>query len=786
VIDDDELLHEFLVESFENLDRLDSDFVELERDPGDRQILASIFRTVHTIKGTSGFLGFGTLEAVTHVGESLLGKLRDGELVVTQDITSGLLSLVDAVREILASIERNGAEDGTQYPDLVAELTRLHDAKPADVPGAAELAVSVAADVAAHFDAGDFDALDAVEDDAASLLEEAAPAPHHALLTPPVAHHALLTPTATTVPVASAGHPALLNAPAGAPAAKAEPARADHEAVKGGVAESVVRVDVSLLDGLIDLVGELVLARNQLVQVTGSKAGKGDPTSAAAQRVSLITSELQEQVLKTRMQQVNVVWGKLPRVVRDLALQCGKKVRVDMEGQDTELDKTIIEAIKDPLTHIVRNSVDHGIETAAERVAAGKNAEGRLLLRAFHEGGKVVIEIVDDGAGINPEKLKVKALQKGLITTAQAEAMTDHEAVNLIFLAGFSTAAAVTNVSGRGVGMDVVKTNIERINGSVDVQSRVGEGTTMTVRIPLTLAIVPALVVQSAGSRYAIPQPNLVELVRLKNDEQLERIEGAAFHRLRGRLLPVLDLAMLLKLRSHESTTARTLAVLQVDGGQFGLLVDRVNDAEEIVVKPLGTHVKNVEAFAGCTIMGDGTVALILDVVAVSKHAGLNSISGMSAAVQEVSSTIMTSLLLCVAGGTRVAVPLDEVARLEHLDAARVERSGAQEVVAYGSTLLPLVRLAHHVGQSLGDMDASRLKLVVTNERNGRSIGIVVDEIADAIEVPAGSISMQGATARFGVMGTAVIADQVTDVVDVNALTQLIEASYFTPAMLHS
>jgi two-component system, chemotaxis family, sensor kinase CheA len=773
VIDDDELLHEFLVESFENLDRLDSDFVELEQDPGDRQILASIFRTVHTIKGTSGFLGFGTLEAVTHVGESLLGRLRDGELVVTQDITSGLLALVDAVREILASIERTGAEDGTQYPELVAELTRLHDA------GAAAEAVATAADVVAQLELGDLDDAEEVEDDAASLVDAVASSAHPAMLNASQPHPALLGAAATV-----GGHPALLNATTDAGSVRSEPTRNDHEAQKGGVAESVVRVDVSLLDGLIDLVGELVLARNQLVQVTGSKAGKGDPTSAAAQRVSLITSELQEQVLKTRMQQVNVVWGKLPRVVRDLSVMCGKKVRVEMEGQDTELDKTIIEAIKDPLTHIVRNSVDHGIESPAERVKAGKAAEGRLLLRAFHEGGKVVIEIVDDGAGIDPAKLKAKALAKGLITTAQAEAMSDHDAVNLIFLAGFSTAEAVTNVSGRGVGMDVVKTNIERINGSIDLQSRVGQGTTITVRIPLTLAIVPALVVQSAGSRYAIPQPNLVELVRLKNDEQLERIEGAAFHRLRGRLLPVLDLAMLLKLRSHESTTARTLAVLQVDGGQFGLLVDRVNDAEEIVVKPLGTHVKNVEAFAGCTIMGDGTVALILDVVAVSKHAGLSATAGMAAAVQEAASVITTSLLLCVAGGTRVAVPLDEVARLEHLESSRVERSGAQEVVAYGSTLLPLVRLAHHVGQSVGDYDASRLKLVVTNERDGRSIGIVVDDIADAIEVPAGSISMQGTTARFGVMGTAVIAEQVTDVVDIAALCQLVEASYFTPSAM--
>ncbi|MGE3324167.1 MAG: chemotaxis protein CheA [Acidimicrobiia bacterium] len=592
---------------------------------------------------------------------------------------------------------------------------------------------------------------------------------------------------------AKATHPALLAAAAPTAAPAAEPvADATEHAETGGVrteggrsiAESSVRVDVSLLDGLIDLVGELVLARNQLVQLTGSRASKGNPTAAASQRVSLITSELQERVMKTRMQAINVVWGKLPRVVRDLSIQCGKQVRVEMEGQDTELDKTIIEAIKDPLTHIVRNSVDHGIENPIVRENAGKNATGVLKLRAFHEGGKVVIEIIDDGGGINPTKVKAKAVEKGVITAEQAESMSDTEAVHLIYAPGFSTAEAVTNVSGRGVGMDVVKTNIEKIGGTLDVQSTVGVGTTLIIRIPLTLAIVPALIVQAGGSRFAVPQPNLLELVRLKDEATaLEWIDGASFYRLRGQLLPVLDLCTLLSVERQvaegRSAKARSLAVLQVDGIQFGIMVDRVNDAEEIVVKPLGPHLKGVDFFAGCTVMGDGSVALILDIMSIARWAKLTA-ANRTIEVQNDKVTVeFESLLLCMVGETKVAVPMASVARLEHVKPESLELAGQQEVVKYGKHLLPVVRLHQFLG-AYAELDSvRRIKMVVTGEENGHSIGIVVDQILDSVRVPAGSVSVQGGGGRYGMLGTTVINDEVTEVVDIAAITSAVDESYF-------
>jgi two-component system, chemotaxis family, sensor kinase CheA len=510
--------------------------------------------------------------------------------------------------------------------------------------------------------------------------------------------------------------------------------------------------------------------------------------------VSQLTSELQERVMKTRMQPINSVWGKLPRIVRDLALQCHKRVRVEMEGQDTELDRTIIEAIKDPMTHLVRNSVDHGIESPDVRDANGKDPEGRLLLRAFHEGGKVVIEIVDDGAGIDPAKIKAKAIEKGVITPEYAENMSDGEAINLIFAAGFSTAEQVSNISGRGVGMDVVKTNIERIGGSLDVRSQVGEGTTLVIRIPLTLAIVPALIVTSGGARFAIPQPNLVELVRVREDSDLETIEGARFHRLRGRLLPALDLNELLELRAPAvledgTKAARSLAVLQVDGRQFGLLVDRVNDAEEIVVKPLGQHLKGHPVFAGCTIMGDGSVALILDAMSIARRAGIGATHidevALDAAIEDTE-----SLLLCRCGDVRVAVPLSQVARLEHVEATSIEVAGNQTVLKYGRTLLPVVQLASYVGAGYaaagqrGEDSAEKMKMIVTSEANGRSIGLIVDAIEDSVSVSLDALTLQGGASRFGVVGTAVVRDQVTDVVDIEAICGSVDGSFFAAERL--
>jgi len=473
-------------------------------------------------------------------------------------------------------------------------------------------------------------------------------------------------------------------------------------------------------------------------------------------------------------------------------VQLGKQVRVDMDGQDTELDRTIIEAIKDPLTHLVRNTVDHGIEVPDRRVAAGKPAEGVLSLRAYHESGQVVIEIADDGAGIDPAKVKAKAVEKGVITADQAEAMADREAVGLIFHPGFSTAEKVTNVSGRGVGMDVVKTNIEKIGGSLDVQSEVGSGTTVTLRIPLTLAIVPALVVSAGESRYAIPQANLVELVRLKGTSAIEYVQGAPVFRLRGHLLPVLFLRRMLGLpeRRREVGGSRdSLVVLHAEGRQFGLVVDRVNNAEEIVVKPLGDYLKSVPYFTGCTIMGDGTVALILDIVGLAQKARISA-NGRSPAERTAAAAAeargaTVGLLVCSVAGQRVALPLGKVARLEHLDPARIERSGSQEVVQYRDGLLPILRLGGFFGGWSAD-DGAKLRVVVSSEDGGHSVGFVVDKILDSVQADPTDLAVAGRGSRPGVLGSTVLGGVLTDLLDVDALVGTIDPSLFTSEPLEA
>ncbi|HTV03591.1 MAG TPA: chemotaxis protein CheA, partial [Luteitalea sp.] len=478
----DDLTREFLIESHEGLDRLDQDLVALEQDPRNHDRLASVFRTIHTIKGTCGFLGFSKLEAVSHVGENLLSRLRDGDLSLDAAITTGLLGMVDAIRTILKSIETTAAEGDADYSEIIARLQTLNE-RPDDT---------------------------------------AAPTALVAVPTPPA--HVETPAAATPVPI-----PAMVpssedaTAPAtAAPAAEPEPwDGVDRRS--GGVSDTSMRVDVGLVDKLMNLVGELVLARNQIVQFTATQHDTA--LVNASQRLNLVTSELQEGVMKTRMQPIGNVWGKFPRVVRDLAAMCGKQVRIEMIGKETDLDRTIIEAIKDPLTHIIRNSVDHGIEAPAERIARGKRAEGTIRLRAFHEGGQINIEIADDGGGISAEKVRARGLARRLITSEQSARLSDRDVIKLVFLPGFSTADKITNVSGRGVGMDVVKTNIEKIGGTVDIQSVLGAGTTLRIKIPLTLAIIPALMVSSGGERFAIPQVSLLELVRLEGAQITAGIE---------------------------------------------------------------------------------------------------------------------------------------------------------------------------------------------------------------------------------------------------------------------
>jgi two-component system chemotaxis sensor kinase CheA len=752
----DDLVREFLVESNENLDTLDREFVELEKNPGDRARLASVFRTIHTIKGTCGFIGFTKLESVAHVGENLLSKLRDGALLLNPEITTALLRMVDAIRQMLQSIEATGAEGERNDQDLVKTLTRLQQGVAAPLGEAVKLAAPPVQPSAT------------IEDKSEARGEAKAEPAAQPLAAAADARAEEQQPSPAAGAVATAGGEA-----AGS--------------LQGSVSDASIRVDVVLLDKLMNLVGELVLARNQVLQF--SNAMEDPAIVAPSQRLNLITTELQEGVMKTRMQPIGNIWSKFPRTVRDVATACAKQVRIDMEGKETELDKTIIEAIKDPLTHIVRNSVDHGIEKPEKRVAVGKPAEGRLSLRAFHEGGQVIIEISDDGGGLDLERIRRKAVEKGLITLEHAAKMTEREASNLIFQPGFSTAEKVTNVSGRGVGMDVVKTNIDKIGGTVDVQSKPGAGTTVRMKIPLTLAIIPALIVTNGGERYAIPQISLLELVRLEGDDakkKIELIQGVPVYRLRGRLLPLVYLSRELRTAADTSEAkdeAVNVVILQADERQFGLVVNEINDTEEIVVKPLSKQLKSIKAFAGATIMGDGRVALILDVLGIAQSS--NVVSEVRArALAEKEAEIaqaaqgerQTLLLFTGPDDARMAVPLDRVGRLEEFPLSSVERAGAVEMVQYRGELLPLMflsemleerrsRLRHTPGPAK-TASSDRLQGIVYSAE-GKRVGLVIDRILDIVEE---TIQVKSPPSRFGVQCTAVVQGRVTELLDMPVL----------------
>ncbi|MDP9406832.1 MAG: chemotaxis protein CheW [Actinomycetota bacterium] len=810
----DEILGEFLVESHENLDQLDRDLVALEQEPGSRALLGSIFRTIHTIKGTSGFLGFGALESVTHVGENLLSKLRDGEIVLTQEIAGVLLELVDAVRSILEAIEASGEEGSPDHADLIARLTALQSgslaaaapavtagapvvatapaAQPVTIPSqnvpvtepvpAPEAAVPAAAQPAPAVPGAPASIVPASEQPAAVepvVVPEPAAAEPAAPLGELLVEKGVVQPEDVSVAlmeqqVASDGRPLgqILVEHGKASKEDVGDALESQAAVKRSVADSTIRVDVDLLDSLMRLVGELVLTRNQIVQHAG---GMGDQNlTRASQRLNLIASELQEGVMKTRMQPIDHVWSKLTRVVRDLGVSLGKSVKLEMQGRDTELDKTILEAVKDPLTHLVRNAVDHGIESPEERVRAGKTPEGTLLLRAYHEGGQVIVEITDDGGGINPKKIAAKALERGLVSADELARMSEREMTSMIFLPGFSTAAKVTNVSGRGVGMDVVKTNIEKIGGTVDVQSTHGEGSTFRIKIPLTLAIIPALTVKCAGDRYAIPQVSLVELVRLEGEDAskgIEQISGAPVLRLRGSLLPLVHLDNELGLAAERSDEQRAtfIVVLQAEDRQFGLVVDEVLDTEEIVVKPLSQQLKGMGVYAGATILGDGRVALILDALAVAQQAHVVNAArdrAMAERLSELDGMASSTESLLVVGledGRRMAVPLATVTRLEEFPLTQIERVGSRQVVQYRGQILPLVNLSSYLGSGgFGDPQES-LQVVVYSER-GRSVGLVVDRILDiAEEVLAAKSDLDD----HGLLGSAVVQNKITEMLDV-------------------
>jgi len=740
--DNREFIEEFLVESGENLDQLDKDLLALEADPGDPQRLASVFRTVHTIKGNSGFFGFSKLGALAHSGEHLLGKLRDGKLRLDDRVAGTLYSMVDAVRTILGSIEATGNEGDHDYRDLsrtlaaVAEQPQAAAAAPA-VPTVPEAVAAPAAPVAP---------------------EPAAPPEPPPIVAPPVAAAA----SAAAPPATAAAAPAPA-APVAAPA-------------PGAVAETTVRVDVDLLASILDLVGELVLARNQLRAVDSD-----DPAvQACTQRINAVTNALQETAVKTRLQPVEHVFSRFPRTVRDLAVSCGKEVQLVIDGADTELDRSLIESIRDPLTHLIRNSVDHGIEPPDARLAAGKPRAGRLSLRAFNESGRVTIEVCDDGAGIAFEKVREKAVARGLVSAAEAAAMSPERVLQFIFEPGFSTAAQVTSVSGRGVGMDVVRTNIEAIGGTVDIQSVPGAGTTVRVHVPLTLAIMPALVVRCGSERFAIPQSAVGELVPVSRDRNGPRIEGLAdapVMRVRGRLVPIVFLDQFLGIR--EKTACRdegTVVLVRVDDREFGLVVDGMRSSADqfrcrdlldsaslstIVVKPIGGLLAGLGLYSGATVLGDGGVVLILDLRGLQRIARLPPVDREPEAADVPRADIADRYLVCgTLAGRRVAVPLAEVVRLEKHPRDALQVVGERAVVRRGDGFTPLADVDAVLGRPTGPA-ADTMSVVIVDGGAG-GVGLTVAAILDVLAAESPLQAAGGAGVR-GVLSLGGIATEVVD-----------------------
>jgi len=760
-----DLQHQFvsdmLAESFEGLDRYDRAILALEQNRADQETLNDIFRVVHTLKGTAGCLAFHHIEKLAHAGENLLDLIRSGRRTPDAAIAAALLRLSDGLRALLHLVQNSGHDrSGPDHSALVAELHRLRAPDPV-IPAPTPIAAT----------------MEPLPDLAAPAPAESAPAvdPNAGwgLFDPEPAAAESGATAAAPVPPVSAASPA-----APADSARATPVPGAAPAASPAIAAATVRVDVALLDKLMNLVGELVLSRNQLMQLAQSRQIRPQAVQDVSQRLNLVTTELQEGVMKTRMQPIENVWSKFPRIVRDIARELGKQVELETIGSATELDRTIIEAIRDPLTHIVRNSIDHGIELPAARAAAGKPPSGRILMRAYHEGGQVNLEIGDDGAGINLDRVRRKAVERRLISAEQAAALSDREAVQLIFLPGFSTAEKITNVSGRGVGMDVVKSNIEKIGGSVDVHNTVGQGATLKIKIPLTLAIVPALIVRVGGERFAIPQVSLLELVRHEGDghrSACEYVYGAPVFRLRGQLLPLVFLDEQLRLRApgEAARTDLNIIVLQADQRSFGLVVDDVLDTEEIVVKPLGKHLKSLPMFAGATVMGDGRIALILDIFGLAQHARVlveNNDRGRAAAAAEGEAAAARRrqlLLFSLPGRERLALPLDQASRLEEIPPARIELSGAREVVQYRGRIMPLVRLDRHFSGGATAPDSGGPLQVIVYQRAGEAVGLVVGRINDIVDE---AYELQPGSAAPGLLGSAIVQGRVTDFVDAPGL----------------
>ena len=740
-MNDDDILVEFIVEAREILDQLDLDFVQLEITPDDQKLVGNIFRAMHTLKGSSGFFAFKRLEKVSHAGESLLGKIRDGQLTLDTQKATILLSTLDCLRAIIEGIESTHTEPAGDDSGLVENLLALAAGKETNVP----LQPTTPAEPQAE-------AISAPENTAHAVSPE-----------PP-------TPPANASVVISADDSESTDQ-VWAP----DPA----DIIKAQETAAPVKVSLELLDKLMNLVSEMVLARNRLLPFTTQFSDHD--FSSAVRVVDLLTLELQERMMKTRMQPIAQVWTKFPRLMRDVSNQCGKQVSLIQEGSETELDRTLLDAIRDPLVHIIRNSIDHGIELPEERISRGKPVLGKVLLRASHENGMVVIEIADDGAGVDFDLVRQRAIEKNLIPLQQAQELTDMQLLEFIFLPGFSTKSQVTNLSGRGVGMDVVKTNISNIGGSIDINSKRGVGTNIRLKIPLTLAIMPALFVRCGSEPYAIPQNSVLEMVRLDLSEAttgLEDFYGTPVFRLRNQLVPILFLNHQLEVSQDlpAADAILNIAILQSSGIRFGLVVDEVLKMQEVVVKPLGPLLKDVKDFAGATILGNGRVALILDIDGIAIQSGMvakiQSRPLNAESIQEKSSEEDVAMLSFeLEGQSRLAIYLENVQRLEMISPKQVQRNGNRDVIQYGKEIMHLLYLNQYIEGANHRKTPSiedEVIPVIVHYTNGIPVGLVVSQVHDIIHV---SKNLHEANPpQKGLLGCVSLNDQVINVIDLQEI----------------
>ena len=706
----DEILAEFILEAREIIDRLDVDFVRLEETPSDQALVGNIFRGLHTLKGSSGFFSLKRLEKLSHAGESLLGKIRAGQAELDFDKSTRLLEMNDILRLIIEGIEANHVEPVGDDQELIAVLLGLSQGDKKATPESPPAAVMEV------------------------ISEELAQEGLRESIEPP------------EVPLA--------NTP-------------------GQEVVVPVKVNPEVLDKLMNIASEMVLARNRLLPFSQQSSDK--LFTSAVRSIDLLTLELQERMMKMRMQPIFHIWDKFPRLVRDVSAECGKKVRLLQEGAETELDRILLDSIRDPLIHLIRNSIDHSIESTEVRLEKGKSEVAFLVLRAAHQNGTVIVEVIDDGAGIDYERVRQRAISRGLISVEKAHALNHKELIDLIFLPGFSTRDTITNLSGRGVGMDVVKNNIENIGGSIEITSVPNEGTHVKLKIPLTLAILPTLFVRCAEEIFLIPQNRILELVRFAPNQPNNGIEdfyGTPTFRLRDKLIPLLFLNEQLSLPASPLGPKQKLfiAVLNFNGTLFGLVVEEVLNIQDIVIKPLGELLRDMSNFAGATIMGNGEVALILDIDGIARKSGLverlqaNPIRQEELYVAPVEEMISV-LLFEIPGLHKIALPLEAIDHIIKLDPAQIQQNGSREVVYFNEQLMDLVRLDHYVSGGSKDSHLHQLSVpVLTCHYRDRLYGLVVKQVTDIIEVPAKLHELS--TPQRGLNGCIIYNDQVINVLD--------------------